>query len=141
MGETRDLVEQSARVWNDHDKTGWGNTFSSDAEMTAPGGITGSGPEAVAMFYDLWQDAFPDNQVRIVGIYEDGSTGILQAVFEGTHTATLHVPGQPIEATGKRVSVPFINVDTVNEGKIAAFTLYFDRAELLAQLGVMPTPA
>jgi hypothetical protein len=38
------------------------------------------------------------------------------------------------------VSVPFINVDTVNEGKIAAFTLYFDRAELLAQLGVMPTP-
>jgi predicted ester cyclase len=103
--------------------------------------MSGSGLEAVAMFYALRQDAFPDNQVRTVAVFEDGSTGVLQAVFEGTHTATLNAPGQPIAATGKRVSLPFVNVSSLTEGKVAAFTLYFDRAELMAQLGLVPAPA
>jgi steroid delta-isomerase-like uncharacterized protein len=141
MGETRDLVARYIEVWNDHDKTGWGDAFSTDAEMAAPGGLAGIGSEAIGMFYGLWQDAFPDNQVRIMDIFADGSTGVLQAVFEGTHTATLDVPGQPIPATGKRVSIPFINVVRLADDKITAFRLYFDRAELMEQLGLVPAPA
>jgi steroid delta-isomerase-like uncharacterized protein len=140
MGDARDLVQHTTTAWNDHDRTAWTSTFSADAVLTAPG-LSGSGPDTVDLFYALWQDAFPDNQVRTVAIFEDGSTGVLQAVFEGTHTATLNVPGQPIAATGKRVSIPFVDVSTVDEGKIASFTLYFDRAELMAQLGLVPATA
>ena len=141
MSETRDLVTHYIDVWNDHDKTGWGDAFSTDAEMAAPGGLAGIGSEAIGMFYDLWQDAFPDNQVRVMDIFADGSTGVLQAVFEGTHTATLDVPGQPIPVTGKRVSIPFVNVVRLADDKITAFRLYFDRAELMEQLGLVPAPA
>jgi hypothetical protein len=72
---------------------------------------------------------------------EDGDTAILQAVFEGTHTEALNAPDQAIPATGKRVSIPFVTLNTFDAGKLTNFALYFDRVELLSQLGVMPTSA
>jgi hypothetical protein len=39
-------------------------------------------------FYALWQDAFPDTQVRSVMLAEDGDIGVLEALFEGTRTGT-----------------------------------------------------
>ena len=141
MGEARTLTENYVKVWNDHDAAGWLDSFSADAALVAPGGVSGSGAEMVNMFYALWQDAFPDNQVRVVAIVEDGDMSVLQAVFEGTHTSTLNAPDQSIPATGKRVSVPFVNVNKIGGGKLTNFALYFDRAELLGQLGLMPGPA
>ena len=138
MGEARTLTEHYVKVWNDHDATGWLDSFGADAELVAPGGVSGSGAEMVNMFYALWQDAFPDNQVRVVTIVEEGDMSVLEAVFEGTHTGTLNAPGQSIPATGKRVSVPFVNVSKIDGGKLANFALYFDQAELLGQLGLMP---
>jgi steroid delta-isomerase-like uncharacterized protein len=141
MEETRALVGHYADVWNNHDREGWRDAFAPDAELAAPGGLAGKGHEIADVFYDLWHDAFPDNQVRIDGIFADESTGVMQARFEGTHTATLNVPGQPITATGKKVSLPFVNVVRFADAKITAFELYFDRAELMAQLGLVPAPA
>ena len=65
--------------------------------------------------------------MRVVAILEDGDTAILQAVFEGTHTAVLNAPDQPIPATGKRVSIPFVTLNTFSGEKITNFALYFDR--------------
>jgi predicted ester cyclase len=139
MGEARALLEQNVSYWNNHDSARWTGAFSPNAELAAPG-ASGSGTEMVNMFYCLWQDAFPDNQVRVVAIFEDGDTVILQAVFEGAHTETLNVPDQPIPPTGKRVSIPFVTLNTFGAGKLTNFALYFDRVELLSQLGVMPAP-
>ncbi len=90
------------------------------------------------MFYSIWQDAFPDNQVRVGVIFEDDDTAILQADFVGTHTETMNTPDQSIPATGKRVSIPFVTLSKYDRGKVVNFALYFDRAELLGQLGLMP---
>ena len=140
MGEARALLEQNLASWNNHDSAGWVGDFSPDAELAAPG-ISGSGTEMVNMFYSLWQDAFPDNQVRVVAMLEDGDTAVLQGVFEGTHTEVLNAPDQPIPATGRRVSIPFVTLNTFGAGKLTNFALYFDRVELLSQLDVMPTQA
>lgn len=117
-----------------------GGRLQPDAELAGPG-VSGSGTEIVNMFYSLWQDAFPDNQVRPVAIFADGDTAIMQAVFECTHTETFNAPNQPIPATGKRVSIPYVLLTRWGGGKTTNFTLYFDRVELLSQLGVMPVPA
>ena len=74
---------------------------------------------------------------RVQATYLDGDTAIQQAVFEGTHTGSFNVPEQPpIGATNKKVHLPFVNILTTREGKVSSWLLYFDRAELLAQLGV-----
>jgi predicted ester cyclase len=141
MGATRDLLEHSISAWERHDRDAWVGDFNSSAELSAPGGVKGSGTELINMLYSTWQDAFPDNQLRIVNIAEDGPTAVLEAVFEGTHTAPLNAPSGSIPATGKRVSIPYVVVDRVEGGKFTLLALYFDQAELLTQLGLMPAPA
>ena len=138
MGETRARLEQNIQHWNAHDSAAWVGDFSADAQVVAPG-ASGSGTEMVRTLYSTWQDAFPDNEVRVTDIFEDGATAILEAQFQGTQTGTMNAPDQTIPATGRRVNIPFVTINRFDGGKITQFTLYFDRAELLGQLGHLPT--
>jgi steroid delta-isomerase-like uncharacterized protein len=138
MGETRARLEQNIQHWNAHNSAAWVGNFSPDAQVVAPG-ASGSGTEMVRTLYSTWQDAFPDNEVRVTDIFEDGATAILQAEFQGTQTGTMNAPDQTIPATGRRVNIPFVTINRFDGGKITQFTLYFDRAELLGQLGLLPT--
>ncbi|HLK95373.1 MAG TPA: nuclear transport factor 2 family protein [Nocardioidaceae bacterium] len=137
MGEARARLEQNIQHWNAHDSASWVAGFSPDAQVVGPG-ASGSGTEMARTFYSIWQDAFPDNEVRVTDIFEDGATAILQAEFRGTQTETMHAPEQTIPATGRRVNIPFVLINRFDGGKTTAFTLYFDRAELLEQLGLLP---
>jgi hypothetical protein len=139
MGEARALLEQNTKHWNAHDRAAWVGGFSPDAQLVGPG-VSGSGAEMAGTFYAIWQDAFPDNEVHVVGVFEDGATGILQAEFHGTQTGPMNAPGQTLPATGRRVALPFVLVSRFDGGKTTHFTLYFDRAGLLEQLGVLPAP-
>jgi predicted ester cyclase len=135
MSEAREIVDRMIRSWNDHDPA-WMDNFSDDAELSAPG-IEGSGSEPIRTIYSLWQDAFADVHVRPVAIYVDGDSFSLRAVIEGTHTGTFNAPGlAPIEATNRKISVPFANIATVRNGKVNSLAIYIDRAEVMAQLGV-----
>ncbi|GAA4804303.1 hypothetical protein GCM10023200_47010 [Actinomycetospora chlora] len=138
--DTRALMELSLERWNDKDRAGWCALFGEDATLRAPGGVGGSGPEIVTMFYRLWQEAFPDNRCRILRLVDGGTSGALEAVFEGTHTETLHAPGGDLPATGRRVSVPFINIGDNDGERFTDFALYFDQVELMTQLGVVAAP-
>ena len=140
MGETRALLEQNVQHWNAHDAAAWTGDFRSDAKLVGPG-VAGSGADMVRTFYSIWQDAFPDNEVRVINMFEDGATTILQAEFQGTHTGTMNTPDQTIPATGRRVNIPFVTIERFDGEKIAQFTLYFDRAEMLGQLGLLPASA
>jgi hypothetical protein len=59
---------------------------------------------------------------------------VLEAVFEGTHTAVLSVPGGSIPAIGQRVAVPFASVLKVSGDRFTSFALYFDQIELLTRM-------
>ena len=138
MGETRARLEQNIQHWNAHNSAAWVGDFSPDAQVIAPG-ASGSGTEMVRTLYSTWQDAFPDNEVRVTDIFQDGAAAILQAEFQGTQTGTMNAPDQTIPATGRRVNIPFVTINRFDGGTITQFTLYFDRAELLGQLGLLPT--
>jgi steroid delta-isomerase-like uncharacterized protein len=139
--DTHELVERFLEAWNAKDQAAWSAMFADEATLVAPGGVSGSGPEAVSMFYRLWQDAFPDNRCRAVRIVGDDSSAVLEAVFEGTHTETLHAPTGDVPATGRRVDVPFVNVCGFDGERMTDFALYFDQVELMTQLGLVPAPA
>jgi steroid delta-isomerase-like uncharacterized protein len=141
MGAAGSLMEDNVAAWNAHDEAAWSGTFAQDATLSGPGGVRGTGSEMVSTFYHLWQDAFPDNEVRIVRIVDGGDSVVQEAVFEGTHTEALNAPGGSIPATGKRVSIPFALVNEVSEGRFTSFALYFDQMELLTQLGLAEAPA
>lgn len=135
-----ELIEKNLESWNAKDEAGWSALFAHDATLAGPGGLRGSGPEIVATFYRLWQEAFPDNRCRAVRVVDGGSLGVLEAVFEGTHTETLHAPSGDVPATGRRVSVPFVNVCEFAGDRYTDFVLYFDQVELLTQLGLVGAP-
>jgi hypothetical protein len=87
-------------------------------------------------FYNIWTDAFPDNQVDQAIISGDGENGILEAVFKGTRTGPLNAPSGTIPATGKSVEIPFVVTAKIAEEEFNSFHLYFDQAELITQLGL-----
>jgi ketosteroid isomerase-like protein len=136
----RELIEKNLERWNAKDQAGWSALFADDATLAGPGGLRGSGPEIVTTFYRLWQEAFPDNECRTLRIVDGGSSGVLEAVFEGTHTETLQAPSGALSATGRRVSVPFVNVCEFSGDRFTDFVLYFDQVEMLTQLGLMSAP-
>ncbi|HEY2191994.1 MAG TPA: nuclear transport factor 2 family protein [Actinomycetospora sp.] len=133
----RELIERHLELWNAKDQAGWSALFTDDATLAGPGGLRGSGPEIVTTFYRLWQESFPDNRCRTLRIVDGGTSGVLEAVFEGTHTETLHAPGGDLTPTGRRVSVPFVNVCEFAGDRMRDFVLYFDQVDLLTQLGIV----
>ncbi len=139
MGTAGDLQDANITAWNDHDEASWVDQFSPDATFRGPGGVSGSGTEMATTFYHLWQDAFPDNQVRIIRIVDGGDVAVMEAVFEGTQTDALDAPGGSIPATGKRVAIPFVTVQGFANDRFTTFALYFDQMELLTQLGLAKT--
>lgn len=137
----RGLLEKNLERWNAKDEAGWSSLFTGNATLAGPGGLRGSGPEIVSTFYHLWQDSFPDNRCRTIRIVDGGGSGVVEAVFEGTHTAVLRAPSGDIAPTGRAVSVPFVNVCDFAGDQVTDFVLYFDQVELLTQLGLVAAPA
>lgn len=141
MGSTRELIARNLETWNAHDREGWARDFSPEAELTGPGGLSGSGPAMAAQFYDIWHNGFPENEITPQAIIEDRESGVLEAIFKGTHHGPLEAPAGAIEATGKAVSIPFVVVHRVADGKFLSFAIYFDQLGMLDQLGLAPGAA
>lgn len=141
MGETKRRIEQSLKAWNAHDKAGWTRDIGDDCDVEGPGGLHGKGRDLRDLFYSMWTDAFPDNRITAVSIVEEADNGVMEAIFEGTHTGVLHAPSGEIPPTTKRVKTRFVTVNKLRGGSFQSFHVYFDQVELLTQLGLMPAPA
>lgn len=138
MGSTTDLIARNLDEWNAHDRERWAADFTPEATLTGPGGLSGTGPGMARQFYDVWHTGFPECEIKPLTIAQDGQTGLLEAIFEGIHTGPLTAPAGTVDATGQTVSIPFVVIHAVNDGKFTAFRLYFDQLGMLAQLGSLP---
>jgi predicted ester cyclase len=136
MGYAKDVIDRNLKTWSARNFGEWSADFAEDAQLAGPGGLSGRGRDAQQMFYSVWQDGFPDNQITGVRILDDGDTAALEAVFEGTHTGVLRAPSGDIPPTGQRVNLPFVVTYTLSDGRISSFRLYFDQVEMIAQLGL-----
>jgi predicted ester cyclase len=92
-------------------------------------------------FCSVFWEAFPDIELTITRVVEEGTSVAIQGRAQGTHKGTLHTPGGDIPPTDRPVNLTFSQDFEVQGGVIVAVRHHFDRLELLEQLGVMPAPA
>ncbi len=136
MTATKDLLHRSVERWNAHDRDGWAAFASPHLEVVVSGGAVLRGPDGARELYDIWTGAFPDNRVDVHLAIVEGPNGLHESHFRGTHTGTMRTPAGDLPATGRPVDIPFVAVLTVEDGAMASFRVYFDTADMLAQLGL-----
>ena len=111
-------------------------------ELNAPDFVNLSAPpgmpadrEGGKMFLGGFLSAFPDAQVTIDDMIAEGDRVATKKTFTGTHTGDF---GE-IAATGNRVSIQYVDILRLRDGKIIEHWLSMDQLSFLQQLGAIPT--
>jgi steroid delta-isomerase-like uncharacterized protein len=142
MEAIADRVRKLNEAVNAHDLNPIGDLYAEDGEFTWPGFGTMKGRQAVVAFYAQIFGAFPDVHVTITRIVEQGNGVAVEYESIGTNGGPLSLPTGPLPPTNKRVVIKAVSIGTVDaDGRITDQREYFDQVEILAQLGLMPTPA
>jgi steroid delta-isomerase-like uncharacterized protein len=137
---TREVFEQGTDAFNAHDLDGFAASLADDVVFQAPGDMRGEGKAACAGFYGSWMSAFPDAHVDVHHVHYIDEVAVEEGTFTGTHGGVLQAPTGDIPPTGRPVSLDYIQVLHVRDGKHASFNLMFDRLAMLEQLGLIPEP-
>ncbi len=139
--ESMAVVERGIEAFNKGDLEQMARDSAPDITHTIPGGEVIKGPQAVKEYNQNWRNGFPDAKVVVERILPVGSTVTVQGRFTGTHTGTLRTPMGDIPATGRKVDVAVADITTVDRGLVSSTILYFDRVDLMTQLGMAPSSA
>jgi steroid delta-isomerase-like uncharacterized protein len=99
------------------------------------------GPDQAVQISQAWREAFPDVKGTITNAMASGNTAVLEITWEGTQRGPLTSPSGTIPASGKRVSLPAVQVVTVQGNKIKETRHYFDMMSMMQQLGALPRVA
>ena len=139
----REAFERGTDTFNAHDIDGFAAVLADNVVFQAPGGMRGQGKPACVEFYGGWLSAFPDGHVEVHNVHFVDDVAVEEGTFSGTHNGVLHTPTGDIPATGRSVSLDYIQVLRFCDGKHFSFNLMFDRLLMLEQLDLMPagTPA
>ena len=93
------------------------------------------GASRIVQVFQQWKAAIPDSRGTITSSLARGNTVVQEIVWKGTHTGTLEGPAGPIRPSGKRISVPSVQIVTVQSGKIKMIRHYFNLLTLLEEIG------
>ena len=137
MADPKHVVERHLAAFNARDADA--EPWSKDAEFVAPNASM-RGREEVLGFLGVMWDAFPDGRLEASRMLVEGSGAAAEGRFIGTHTGVMRTPQGEIPATGRQVEFRWMSSYEVRGEELASEHLYFDQAELLGQLGLMPTP-
>ncbi len=75
---------------------------------------------------------FPDIHITIEDMIGEGDKVVVYATMHGTHSG----PFMNIDATGRTVAIPGMDIYTVAHGKLQSIVRVMDRLEAAEQLGV-----
>ena len=137
MSELREIVDTHYQGFNTKDIDLLLSVFDPDVETIAPG-MNSKGVEAFRPFAEAFARAAPDGQIRGDRFFEDRDTIIVEGTFGGTNTGPLMTANGEIPATGRSFSFRFADIFEVRDGKCVSHRIYWDNAEFMAQLGMMP---
>ena len=137
----RDLFDRGTEAFNAHDLDAFAATMADDVVVSASGGVHIEGRAAAGHFYGAWMRAFSDARVEIRALHVTNDVAVEEGVFHGTHDGVLHSPEGDLPPTGRAVSIDYIQVLRVRDGRTSGFSLMFDRLQMLEQLGVAPGAA
>jgi steroid delta-isomerase-like uncharacterized protein len=138
--ESRNVVERLYKAISDHDLEEAARLAAPDSVLTAPGGVTVKGAQAIKEYNKNWITAFPDAKIEVQEIFAQGNNVATKAQFVGTHNGTLKTPMGDVPATGKKVRGDFVQLFEVDRGLVKSAHIMFDQVQLMTQLGMAPAP-
>jgi steroid delta-isomerase-like uncharacterized protein len=145
MGKFQDTSRKVADAFNKHDLDALTKLYAEDAvayDPMYPEPLRGRG--AIRKDAATFFTGFPDIRLEIISTIEkDDRYGADEVRLTGTQTGPLETPmGQVLPPTGRRVEMRGGAFTRLNErGEIIEERRYYDVANVLRQLGVMPESA
>lgn len=142
MANPRELSDRFNEAFNRHDLDALVAMTAPDSEFKAPGKQVFRGGEGSRAFNSVWFDAFPDSKTTVTRRFIEGNTVIEEGIFEGTHTGTMKSPMGNVPATGRTLKGEYCAIqEWTSEGLAGDGSIYYDVADIMIQLGLMPEPA
>ena len=99
------------------------------------------GPEQSVQINQIWRKTFPDAKGTITNTFVSGNTAVLEINWEGTQRGPLTTPTGTIQASGKRVTLPAVQIVTVQGNKVRETRHYFDMMSMMQQIGALSRAA
>ncbi len=128
----RRLVEE---VQNQHNVSAMDDLYAPNYVNYAAHGVPPT-LEGNKQFFKIFFAAFPDLHVTIHDQISEGDKVVTHKTMSGTHQG----PFVGIPATGKRMSMEVLEILQIDGGKISGYWVFYDRLNLMYQLGVLPLP-
>ena len=137
-----DIAKQVVEHINAQDLDALAALHAEDCELidTATG-ETFHGPDGARQSMQNWYTPFPDANVEIVNLIAGDDWAAVESIGRGTHTGPLSGPDGDVAPTGKSLALPFCSTLRVKDGKIVGGRDYYNLADVMQQLGLMPEPA
>ena len=131
-------VEEHVRLENAHDLPGLMSTFGATGFYDdEPWGEHHEGLDAVRSYYSDFLRVAPDFHIEVKRAHPTDEAVILEVQLTGTQTGAWR--GLP--ATRRRFDFPLCAIFTFDhEDRLAGERIYYDRAMVLRQLGVLSDP-
>jgi steroid delta-isomerase-like uncharacterized protein len=128
-------------AWNRHDGEAVASFFTEDGVYADHAlGQRAEGREAIKGFVkSAEEEASSDFKLTVLDKFEAGDRYAIVWAFGGTHDRSSENP--PLQATGKQFSVQGVSIGRVEGDRVKENTDYWNLAEMLMQIGVMPAPA
>lgn len=133
-----EIVMEHIRRENTHDLDAIMDTFGQTGRYDdEPWGEHHEGLPAVRSYYATLMHALPDLHIDVEEQYVTDDNVVLEVTISGTHRGSWR--GLP--PTGRRIEFPLCAIFSFDEAnKIAGERIYYDRADVLHQLGVYFEP-
>jgi predicted ester cyclase len=138
MDDAKTITERAIERWNAHDREGFLALYDDEIRFVDES----MGRELVGReefgkgFYDLWAEAYPDNQLKDPLVFTDGEMVCFHGRFTGTHTGVYHGLVE-LPPTGKPVDGKFVFISEVRDGKVKSGRILYDRLTTLEQEGMI----
>jgi predicted ester cyclase len=137
MGRLRDLMDGYYRTLDTQGLEAASRYWSPTCEFTAPG-MRGRGPEFIRDYIQVFYDGSPDLRHTVRRSVETGSTITLELEAHGSNTGSLRLPIGEVPPTGREWKVSVCVVVQVRDGAFSSYHIYFDMADFLAQIDLLP---
>jgi predicted ester cyclase len=122
-----------------------GGDLSVIDQYHAPGGIDHQEPLGTDFLDHLkkvvvgLRRAFPDLHFEIHAMLAEGDVVAFRSTMTGTHSGVLNLgPGQPLQPTRRKVSVPHMHFVQITNGKTTDLWHLWNTTMMLQQLGAVP---
>jgi len=94
------------------------------------------GPEEIVQGARAWKEALPDAKGTINSVIAGEDRVAFEVTWEGTQSGPIALPSGSLRPSGKRISMPAVEMLVIQNGKIREEHHYFDLMSLMEQVGV-----